>query len=324
MRILLRSVILGSLLVFTLPRLVELLRVANQLRTVSYERRREIVMGDFYKSIQAIQSRFPMSEPLALVPVTSAPEPEVFSNFYLYPRTTRLYVTWGAYRNAANDPKRPRIMVAVGDTLRVTTYESMRDDWLRRTPLVVRRFELSEPRTSFTVPLASSIDGPWPDIYVIEARLANDGAEPAEVRATFWPAGDVARVSIPAHTTQTFYDMLFQLFGTRRLGWMRLESSTPLRAAFYYANPGRNEAARLPLVERPGAPASVKPGRDTKLWLINTSDVAAASRVGEQTVVLAPHGFNISSISAMPTVEGDLYAFVSTRDRIGRTTFSWP
>src|SRR5207248_3100368 len=106
--------------------------------------------------------------------------------------------------------------------------------------------ELSAPATTFVLPLAASLDGPSPDTFLIEATLVNPTNVPAEARVTFWPKGLVRTVMIDARTTKTYYDLVYQLFGIMNSGWMRIESSQPLRAAFYFANRGRGDATLMP------------------------------------------------------------------------------
>jgi hypothetical protein len=314
-----------SLAASTLPRLIAIVNNARTLLPLTYEARRERQMGPWYASIEKLRHELPKKEQVALIAPPRDLDAAVFANYYLYPIRTRLFAGRNAYRNATPDPTRPNIIVAVNATVAERTeYDILRDRDLRAGHRVVTMPQLSDPTTTFILPLASSVDGPSPDTFLIEATLANPNATPAEVRVTFWPKGLVRMITIPAHATAAYYDFVYQLFGIMSIGWMRVESSQPLRGAFYFANRGRGDATLLPNASEATAIAPGALYRDTKLFIINPKDTRATAILNGESIPLDPHAFISKPVESLPVVSGDVYAFVTTRELNGRTNFLWP
>jgi len=323
--------IAGALLVLslaatTLPRLVAIVDNARTLMPLPYEARRERQMGPWYASVEYLRRELPPNEPIALVASPHDVDAAVFANYYLYPIRTRLYTGRNSYRNATPDPTRPKTIVAVsGARAEMTTYDILRDRDLRAGHRVVSSPTLSEPASMFIVPLAASLEGPTPETFLIEATLVNQHPAPIEVRVTFWPKGMVRNVTIAPGATVAYYDFLYQLFGVRDRGWMRIVSSQPVRAAFYFANRGRGDAAELPNAIKPATAIVAAPlHRDTKLFIVNPSDAPTPIVIDGESIPLDPHAFISRPINALPTVSGNVYAFVTTRELNGRTDFLWP
>jgi hypothetical protein len=141
---------------------------------------------------------------------------------------------------------------------------------------------------------------------------------------TFWPKGLVRTITIPPHATAAYYDFVFQLFGILNSGWMRVESSQPLRAAFYFVNRGRGDATLLPNATEGTGIAAAPLHRDSKLVVINAKETRATVVVNGESIPLDPHAFISKPIASLPAVTGDVFAFVTTRELNGRTDFLWP
>ena len=320
------GLLLLSLSTTTLPRLLALSRHAGTLLSLPYESRRERQMGSWYSSIQSLRNTLSKMEPVALIAPPRDAGPTVFANYYLYPIRTRAFAGRDAYRNAAPDPARPKTIVAItAEGVERTTYDILRDRDLRAGRRVVTAPQLSEAATVFILPIAASLDGPAPETFVIEATIMNPNPGPAAVRLTFWQKGAARTLTIPPGATATYYDFVYQLFGVMESGWMRVDSTQPLRAAFYFVNRGHADATRLPNVQKPATRIASGPlYRDTKLFLLNSSDSVALTTVGAETIPILPHVLVSKSITSLPSVGGNVYAFVTTRELNGKTDFLWP
>jgi len=315
-----------SLVVATLPRLIAIIDNARTLMPLPYEARRERQIGPLYASVEKLRRELAEKEPVALVASPHDIDAAVFANYYLYPIRTRLFAGRNLYVNATPDPTRPKTIVAVtGARVERTTYEVLRDRDLRAGYRVVASPKLSEPASTFIVPLAASLDGPTPETFVIEATLANPNFTAAEVRVTFWPKGIVRTLTIAPGATIAYYDFLYQLFAVTDRGWMRIESSQSLRSAFYFANRGRGDAAELPNAIKPATAITPAPlYRNTKLFIVNPNDTPTNVVIDGESIPLDPHAFISRPIAALPVISGNVYAFATTRELNGRTDFLWP
>ena len=315
-----------SLAATTLPRLVSLVANAGALLPLHYDARRERQMGPWYASVKALRRELPPREQVALVAAPRDVESAVFANYYLYPIRTRLFVGRNSYRNAANDPTLPKTIVAVyADRIERTTYDALRDRDLRAGHRVVATPHLGEPAATFILPIAASLDGPAPETFVIEATIANPNPATAGVRATFWPRGMVRTITIAPGATTTYYDFVHQLFGVTDQGWMQVQSSQPLRAAFYFANRGHGDATLLPNVTGAATDIAAAPiYRDTKLFVLNPNGMPVTAMVAGNPIPFDPHGFISWPVTSVPPVSGNVYAYVASRQMNGRTEFLWP
>ncbi len=332
------ALLLLSLAATTLPRLAARTREALTLLPLPYESRRERQMGAWYSSVQSLRKTLPKKESVALVLGLRDSEAAIFTNYYLYPIRTRLFAGRNDYRNAATDPTRPKTIVAVtSEKVEKTSYEVLRDRDLRARHRVVATPQLSEPATSFVLPIAASLDGAAPETFVIEATLVDqNGPAPYNplmerlprtnvVRITFWPKGESRTLRVGAGDTVSYYDLVYQLFGVMESGWIRIDSTLPLRTAFYFVNRGRADATRLPNVQQFATRIEPAPlHRDAKLFLLNPSDSIAVTTVSAETIPIMPHAIVTKPISTIPAVSGNVYAFVTTRELNGKTDFYWP
>ncbi len=320
------AILFLSLAATTLPRLVALVDNARTLLPLKYEARRERQMGEWYTSVETLRRALPPDQPVALVFPPRDTDAAVFASYYLYPIRTRLFAGRNNYRNAANDPARPKTIIAVNaGRAERTTYDVLRDRDLRGGRRVVQAPVLSEPASAFILPIAASLDGPSPDTYVIEATLANPNPAKAELRVTFGPKSTVRTVTIAPGATAEYYDLVYELFGVMERGWIRVDSSQPLRSAFYFVNRGHDDATLLPNVTAPATAIAAAPiYRDTKLFVLNPSDKPATAVVAGESIQINPHDLVSRPITKVPLVSGNVYAFVTTRELNGRTDFLWP
>jgi hypothetical protein len=312
----------------TLPRLIAIVTNARTLLPLSYEARRERQMGPWYASIEKLRRELPKNEQVALIAPPRDLDAAVFANYYLYPIRTRIYAGRNAYRNAAPDPTRPRILVAVNAShAERTNYEILRDRDLRAGHRVVTMPQLSEPATTFILPIAASLDGPAPDTFLIEAVITNTSAQKSFLQATFMPRLVVRRFTLDAGATVSYYDLVYQLFGVPGIGWMDIQSTAPVRAAFYFVNRGRGDATLLPISMVSALKGRIPPGplyRDNKLFVFNPYWMPTVATIAGETFPMMPGQLISQPIQSVPVVSGDVYAFVTTRELNGRTDFLWP
>lgn len=317
-----------SLAATTLPCLIGLVNTARSMMPLTYEMRRERQLGGWYTSVQTLRRELPANEPVALVAAPRDIESAVFANYYLYPIRTRLFAGRNNFRNAAPDLTRPNTIVSVtGERVERAEYDVLRDRELRAGPRVVAAPELSEALTEFIVPIATSLDGPAPETFVIEATIVNPSPQRSFVEARFLPRGDVRKFAIESGATVSYYDLVHQLFGVTGTGWMRIGSTAPVRAAFYFVNRGRGDATLLPIALRSALEAKLPSGplyRDSKLFIFNPYRLPSVAVVDDETFPLSAGDLVARPIKSVPTVSGDVYAFVTTRELNGRTDFLWP
>ena len=131
---------------------------------------------------------------------------------------------------------------------------------------------------------------------------------------------------MPPHSPASWYDLVFQQFGVMETGWLEVQSSAPVRAAFAFVNRGRADVVSLPLDLHPGIFAGNLPGHDTKLWLLNPTDRPIAATVGSKPILLQPRQLvaRVQQGPLPPIQAQGVFAFLSTRDDAGRTRFLWP
>lgn len=319
------AVLFLSLAWTTAPRLIEVMREAAGLAGSSPEQRRERVFAPFYASVKRIDEIIPKDEPLALVlGQTADTGTALFFNYYAFPRRTKLYYGLEPYRVEPNGPRRiVRIDGRRSAEARLMAYDAVRAEEIGRDH-VVRDFVLSEPARDFVVPIVSSGDGPAPDTYTTEGVLQNAGESTARVTLRINPSGREAQVELQPRERRVWNDIVYQLFGALDVGWMDIHSDQPLLASFYFVSRPSRDADRLQFA-RFFTQARIDVPTGGRLWVLNPHDRELPVRLNEGEHRLPPR-------SLIPLVwvggaeliaQDEWYAFVSWRDRGGKTYFRW-
>ncbi len=317
-RELLFALLLGSVIIPTLPRVARLMRITRALWPLTIDARREKVMPDSYAAIEKIRRQVPLSEPIALVGVSRQSVVEALViNYYLYPHPTRVFRDRWLYLIAK---EKPRVLVRLGSTPKVMTYAELRDEDVRSSP-VVRDVHLPpQVRARFAIPIVTSTDGPLTVAYTVEGALGSD--DEAHVTLTLQPAGITRRLTIRG--TRTFYDLVYECFGVMEFAaWVQVSSDKPIRAAFWLVNRKARTAAPIRLIERPltqPAPFPVDP--KARLWLLNLGDDITVAHAGTHPALVPAR--TLMAINATGTVSGHVYAFLSAKEPDGQTHFTWP
>ena len=308
-----------SVAIPTFPRLIVIARHAVELAALSRDERRERVLGDFYRAETKIQSQASPAEPLAIIARGYGELADaLFLNSDLYPHPTRIFPFRGAY--AAADPMtRPKLLVSVRGRPHLASYAEIRDEDLHegrvvrdvRLPLAARR--------EFIIPIVSSLDGAPPAAYAVEGAIAAENE--AHVVLTLQPAGVSRELTVRGELS--FYDLVYQCFGRMDLGWVRVTSDEPIRAAFWFVNRTPPTAEPIRLVAGPLArPMRFPAVPNSRLWLINVSDAPVVAQVDARRGVVPPRA--LISTDPGTIVRGPLYAFLSREEGNRRTRFIWP
>ena len=317
-RELLYVLLLASVIIPTLPRLVEMLRIARELWPLPIEARREKLMPESYAAIEKIRREVPPNERIALVGVSRPSLDEaLFVNYYLYPHPTKVFRDRWTYLIAK---EKPQVLVRLGSTPKVMSYLQLRDEDIRSSR-VVRDVTLpQQTRTKFAIPIVTSTDGPLTVAYTIEGALHTD--DEAHVTLTLQPAGIARQLTI--HGSRTFYDLVYESFGVMEFAaWVQVSSDKPIRAAFWLVNRQARTAASIRVIEGPlekPAPLPVVP--KASLWLLNLSDEYTVAHAGAHPALVPPR--TLMAINATGTVTGRIYAFISMKEPNGQTRFTWP
>lgn len=324
------AILLASVILPALPLLLRQVRRAEELRPLPWSARRERMMGDFYRSAVRIDREMPRDEPLAIV-LGSRKDPDydaaLFFDYYVYPRRTRIYENLGAYRASPGDPDRPRRIVHIdtarSTAARVMSYEEIREEEMAGAPIVRGATLSGGGNASFFVPIIVSLDGPPPDSYTTEGILEAD--RDATVTMTFLPSRERKEIALRAGERRAFHDVVHQCFGRMDAGWLEVQATAPVRAAFWFVNRGAGKASPLPLLGAPVKPPLSLRGSG-KLWLLNPGDGDVEARVNGAPQHLGPRA--LVSLPAAPEnaieATGPLYAFLSERQPDGDTRFVWP
>jgi hypothetical protein len=315
-RELLPIALLVSVIIPTVPRLANQMRVVLDLSPLSMRARREKLMPDFYAAIEKIRAAVPQNERIALVGVSRASlDTALFVNYYLYPHPTRTFHDRWEYIFAKQKPK---VLVSLERSPHLVTYADLRNEEVRNSRITGVIWLPPEPRTSFAIPMVTSTDGPPPIAYTIEGALAGD----AQVKLTLYPKGIVKQLTL--HGTRTFYDLVYECFGVNEFAaWVEVSSDKPIHAAFWLVNRGARTAAPIRLTERPltkPAPFPEMPG--ASLWLLNLSDEFTVAHAGSHPALVL--GRTLMAINATGTVTGRVYAFITIKEPNGQTRFIWP
>ena len=325
------AVLFLSLAIETVPRLLMITREAIGLRRLPYRERRARVDGGLYVAVRNVASTMAPQEPVAVV-LHPAPKNiglAMFADYYLYPRTVKLYFTRAMY-NGDRSPARPAaiayIDIAGAPVVRRSTYAEIRAREIGNE-FVVRSLVPDRSAQSFIVPMIASGDGPAPDVYTTEGVVENGGPGETHVAFEMFPSRRRVDVVMQPGEHRTWNDAAYQLFGSLDAGWLRVTADRPIRSQFWFVNHGRASATALQAVDHisENATTLVSP-EGGKLWIVNPSDRALSFAVnGERR---AAGALTLTGIPASGTihVEGDgpLFAYVSWRDKDGDTHFVWP
>jgi hypothetical protein len=309
----------------TAPALLRFTREAAALRMMPLETRREMVMGDFYRNTRRIVASVKPGEPLALVPRAygrGERDLATFFNYYAYPHPTRTFLGREEYALSSADPKRPKTIVGFSGTPHLTTYEALRARDLAGAPAIVRDKPLpADARREMIVPFVASIDGPPPDTYTVEAIFASDAA--AHVDMTFFPSGVTKRIELRG--TQSFVDLVYETASTMGLGWMRIRSDVPLRAAFWFVNRGTDASTPLPIIDAlPSMPLRFPAIPGARLWLVNPHGEEVTAMAGGVQARIPPYGIVPMGPEVVVTADRPIFAFLSEKQPRGGTRFTWP
>ena len=323
---LLFAAVLVSAAAFSFPELWRLLRTARDLAPLPYAERRERLM-DYYSSLRHAKRQLAEGERVAIVMMRDDELGRgVFSHYYLYPRPSRLFYGLDGYRRTLVPPPAKtllRVDARRGEMVRVMSYAEIRREAINGRPIVRDPQPSNEALGGFVVPLVASVDGAPPDSYTTEAVLVAE--EAAQVTFTLFPGGQQRTFALERHQPLRFTDVVDDSFGVMTQGWLRVTSSAPLRAGFWFVNRGAGKAVPLPATNRlPLMPLRLPGGE--RLWLLNTADRAAAVRINGAAVTLPPRGLWTGPSAPENTIEGEgaIFPFTSTKLRDGNTAFFWP
>lgn len=326
------AVLLVSFAVTTLPQLVRLSMEAARLRGLPYEERR-LRVGEqgFYSAVMQVRSTLAGDEPLALIlnPDRRNIGLATFADYYLYPRRVQLYFSRAAYY-ADMRSGRPQAIAYMqyghDPVLRRASYEQIRAEEIGHT-FVARPLTPSQDGTSFIVPVVASGDGPAPDVYTSEAVITNPNAIEARVTFEMLPSRVRADVRLRPGETREWNDLVYQLFATMSVGWMRIHADAPIRIGVWFVNRGIRSATPLPAVDRAETrSASFDVPRGGNLWVVNPADSAVTITINGRTHRVDGLAYSRLDVSGTLRVESadPVFAFASWRDAAGRTLFAWP
>ena len=319
------AVVLLSMVWTTGPRLLDLVRQGGRLWGLEPEERRRQVFGPFYESVQRINATAPQGEPLAVVVERKEDlGAALFFNYWAFPRRTRLYVGLEPYRHETSGPRRiVRIAARHSVEARMMSYDAVRAEEIGGD-FVVRQFDFGEPARWFGVPLASSGDGPAPDTYTTEGALENTADTPASVMLRLNPSGRSARFELGPRERRAWNDVVYQLFGVMEVGWLEIESDQSLRARFFFVSRPSRDADPLQFI-RYFRNARIDVPAGGRLWVLNPHDRELPVRLNEGSHRLPPRSLIPLEWTggAELRAEDDWFAFVSWRDRAGKTYFRW-
>ena len=99
-------VLIVPLVIASGPELLFTTRLAFSLRGKSWDQRREIVFGDYYRDVVAIRRTISQNETIALIP--RRPEDRdvaMFSVYHFYPHPARVYLTESEWEKAPDHPR---------------------------------------------------------------------------------------------------------------------------------------------------------------------------------------------------------------------------
>ncbi len=323
------GVLLAAALWTSLPRMTRLVADTFRFLPLSYEQRRERVLGPFYTSIRRIRSQLRADEAVGLS--TRVVEDDisgaVFANYYLYPRTARLYASLDAYRiTVLSDPAQPKKLVRI-DTARspearLLSYLDVRHEEVSESRIVRDPRPGAEESREFIVPIALAIDGQPGNAWLTEGVIASTADATATL--TFLPSGETKSFAGRAGEPLILGDAVYTIASRLDVGWIRVTATSPVRARFWFVNRGLRHAVPLPLFDRlPPRPQHV--GGGEKLWILNPSDRAVNVVVNGERHVIEAHALTAVASAAENEIAAEEPVLAFSADKVdGRERFHWP
>lgn len=311
---LLFALLIASAMRTAMPRVVALAKDSVRLSSTDYERRREIILGDYYGAIRRIRATWERNVLYGIV--LAAPrdiDRAVFVNYYLYPRPSHIF--WpGQHPNACPRPVRS-VWVNVD-----------RSPAVQETPFDLEMMRMPDaplPSSPFIVPLAISTSGAnAEDYYVLQANLSVE--RDTWIEMTFEPLHLTRTVRIAAGANLALSDVAFQVFQRTGTGWLRVHANGPIRGFFAIANATKRRSSVLRILT---SVTSVRRRIEGcgKLWLLNASDSAVNVDVNGRGVQLRPRELRPMELKGSASISGDppVFAFASQKTADGGTVFLW-
>jgi hypothetical protein len=289
---------------FSAPGFLSLTRRAFSLATLDPEARREVALGEPYRSIRDLDREIPAGEPLAvLLRGPGALDRGVFVNYYVYPRRSFNHFE---RQLPADAPRYLAVVEAEGPVRRTIVGKAEPD---------------ADAATRFLVPFVAAAQGN--DAYATEAVFVAERA--AEIRLTLMPDGISRTIRLDAATERTFGDVVYENFGTVVTGWLDVQASAPVRAGFWFVNRGRAVAAPVRIFSEASQRPVVAGGE--RLWVVNPAPEPVRARVNGREETLAARALVSFAAQPVNTVEAwprGVVAFTTAKEADGNTTFRWP
>jgi hypothetical protein len=321
-------VILGLVLLSaaaqTLPRLLSLVRQSGELAALTYDERRARLIAEYYPSLQTIRTTT-NNGPLGLIAFTPLDwDRAFFAAYYLYPQPTRPFLRYEHYRDSPIKDRYPTLValnLERDPRLRVATYDAIVEE-SAPPPVIANTGEALFSGDNFIVPVALSVFGPIPHDYRTEAVLESDGQ--ATVTMTYYPSGATRSHRLMPRSPMRIADVSMDVFGVKGTGWVRVTSTSPIRASFWFVNRGTRHATPIPLMTA----AQLLPRQldaSERLWVVNPGERPVEVFVNNERINLGPHGLHIQSASQSSSISGTapVIAFTSKKLQSGEVEFAW-
>ena len=313
-----------SSLIAAAPALVSETRRAAALARMPYKERRHRVLGPLWDSIDAVK-RIPGTGAIPIV--MRRPEdidPTLLVSSYLYPRATKHFWSLEFYRSEPISLTAPAVYIDTSRTnaARVMTYLDIRAEQIRDRPLPVHPLP-SFTGTDFMVPFAAAVEGGPPDAYMTEVVFVPENA--GSISMTFEPAGE--RIAFAARPGEriVYRDVVYEAYHHLGIGWLRVSATTPVHAAAWLVNRGREQRAEIALFAA-APPLPQRLGSGDRLWLLNSNGRATRVMVNGTEMRLPSHALtSVPSLASNNLDEGPgVLAFTSRKLPNGNTEFAWP
>ncbi len=318
-------IMVAASLITGLPERLQDLRASSRMLRVVRAHRYAAYFGAFWSGVEEAAQQFPRQETIPVVlRRPSDIDAAVFLTFYMYPRVTKYFWSLDQYRLEKQPVDVPIVYIDVNRSAapRIVNYAIIRDEQLRDESPLLEPLPAGEI-SSFIVPIAAAFDGAPPDAYTTQLDLLP--SVDASVTLVMEPSGATRTVSLDAGKRIVFRDVVYQQFGHLGSGWLRVETTAPVRAGAWLINRGRDRHVRLPLYTVfPPLPQQIEGG--DRLWLLNAGDMAAAVTVNDVLATIPPRTLIAWPSQPQNRISGSapVLAFSSTKLQDGNTNFHWP